>query len=112
MIIMGTSKIMMTMIILRMMIMHHHNCDIVPAKSLPIISPREKRSVTEFDEVRHHHIVTKMALIHTLGNAGLAESRDHILSYMDPNTGTPTWRRAAIHSLRHFHCHEVRYYII
>ncbi|KAK3083736.1 hypothetical protein FSP39_002337 [Pinctada imbricata] len=73
--------------------------------SKPIIS-RRKRSVKDIDPIRSNHVVTKMVLLHAIGNAGMERSRDHILSYMQPNQGVLAWRRAAVHGLRHFSCHE------
>ena len=79
---------------------------LISAHSRPILS-RRKRSVKDVDPIRSNHVVTKMVLLHALGNAGMPRSREHILSYMQPNYGTLAWRRAAVHGLRHFTCNEV-----
>ncbi|XP_069118468.1 uncharacterized protein [Argopecten irradians] len=57
-------------------------------------------------KVRNHYILTKMTLLHALGNAGMNRSLKHITSFMKPNTGLPEWRRAAVNSLKHFSCNE------
>ncbi|XP_069118473.1 uncharacterized protein [Argopecten irradians] len=58
------------------------------------------------NEIRNHYILTKMTLLHALGNAGMNRSLKHITSFMKPNTGPPEWRRAAVNSLKHFSCNE------
>ncbi|XP_071094116.1 uncharacterized protein [Haliotis cracherodii] len=73
--------------------------------SSPILD-RKKRSIHDFDYEQHHHIVSKMVLLHSLGNAGMPRSLRHIRSYLQPNLGSPTWRRAAANSLRQYTCNE------
>ncbi|XP_067685182.1 uncharacterized protein [Haliotis asinina] len=73
--------------------------------SSPILG-RQKRSIHDFDFEQHNHIVSKMVLLHSLGNAGIPRSLRHIRSYLQPNVGSPTWRRAAANSLRQYKCNE------
>ncbi|XP_067664253.1 uncharacterized protein [Haliotis asinina] len=73
--------------------------------SSPILE-RKKRSIHDFDHEQHHHIVSKMVLLHSLGNAGMPRSLRHIRSYLQPNVGSSTWRRAAANSLRQYTCNE------
>ncbi|XP_053407458.1 uncharacterized protein LOC123547213 isoform X2 [Mercenaria mercenaria] len=80
----------------------HHN----ETRSMNIVKPRERRSIIQHDMPARKHIETKMVLIQSLGNAGKQRSLKHIKSYMEPNVGVTAWRRAAIHSLRHFSCNE------
>ncbi|XP_033731541.1 uncharacterized protein LOC117321184 [Pecten maximus] len=61
---------------------------------------------SESDVKRNRYIVTKMALLHAIGNAGMNRSVKHITSFMKPNTGPPEWRRAAVSSLKHFTCNK------
>ncbi|XP_069134862.1 uncharacterized protein [Argopecten irradians] len=75
-------------------------------KSAPILKQRRKRSVTEVDRPRMNHIVTKLVFINSLGNSGMERSLDHILSYLQPNQGTSSWRRAAVLGLRQFKCNK------
>ncbi|WAR20843.1 hypothetical protein MAR_014817 [Mya arenaria] len=76
------------------------------SKSMEIVKPRRKRSIIQHDIPARKHIETKTILIQSLGNAGKTRSLRHIRSYMVPNAGVTAWRRAAIHSLRHFTCNE------
>ncbi|WAR20850.1 CRB-like protein [Mya arenaria] len=80
----------------------HHN----ESRSMEIVKPRRKRSIIQHDIPARKHIETKTILIQSLGNAGKTRSLRHIRSYMEPNGGVTAWRRAAIHSLRHFTCNE------
>ncbi|KAL4222205.1 hypothetical protein ACF0H5_018243 [Mactra antiquata] len=80
----------------------HHN----ETRSMDIVKPRERRSIIQHDTPARKHIETKMVLIQALGNAGKQRSIRQIRSYMEPNVGVTAWRRAAIHSLRHFSCNE------
>ncbi|GAB1602264.1 uncharacterized protein LOC115224694 [Argonauta hians] len=73
------------------------------SESGPILQ-RSKRDVLDTDEPQEHHIVSKMVLLHSIGNAGLPRSLSHLTSYMEPNVGTSQWRRAAIYGLRHYTC--------
>lgn len=82
--------------------LEHHN----ETKSMKIVKPRKRRSLIQHDTRARKHIETKLVLIQALGNAGKNRSIKHIKSYMKPNVGVTAWRRAAIHSLRHFSCHE------
>jgi len=74
---------------------------------MKIVEPRRKRSIIQHDTLARKHIETKTVLLQALGNAGKTRSLRHIRSYMEPNMGVTAWRRAAIHSLRHFTCNEV-----
>lgn len=69
---------------------------------------RKRRSISQQDRPARKHVETKMVLIHSLGNAGKQRSIHHIKSYMQPNMGVTAWRRAAVRSLRHFSCNEVK----
>ncbi|XP_021370398.1 uncharacterized protein LOC110461300 [Mizuhopecten yessoensis] len=66
----------------------------------------ELEESSENDKRKSQYIVTKMTLLHVLGNAGMERSLDHITSFMEPNAGPSEWRRAAVASLKHFTCNK------
>ena len=77
---------------------------------MKIVKPRMRRAINQYDTKARKHVETKMILLQSLGNAGKQRSIQHIKSYMEPNVGVSAWRRAAIHSLRHFKCNEVFFF--
>ncbi|KAL3857351.1 hypothetical protein ACJMK2_012027 [Sinanodonta woodiana] len=68
---------------------------------------RPKRYIMVADDsVSDDHLLSKVVLLHSLGNAGLQSSISHLKTFAQPNTRQSAWRRAALTSLRHYGCHE------
>lgn len=67
-------------------------------------------------EIRHIDLTIEQSvdphvrniLLESIGNAGLHRSRDAIVLHMEPDLGDEAWRRAAIHALRKYDCHQVK----
>ncbi|KAK3589128.1 hypothetical protein CHS0354_017094 [Potamilus streckersoni] len=68
---------------------------------------RPKRDILVADDsVSDDHLLSKVVLLHSLGNAGLQSSISHLKTFAEPNTRQSAWRRAALSSLRNYVCHE------
>ena len=68
---------------------------------------RVKRSVAHTKVINDEHLLAKLVLLHSLGNAGLNRSLPHLLYYAEPNMRQPDWRRGAIGAMRHYVCEQV-----
>ena len=55
-----------------------------------------------------HFLAVKSVLLHSIGNAGHASSREHIIEHAKANHGHPEIRHTAMKALRHYSCEEVR----